>query len=148
MTKKYTEQSDIKLIALLELLIGGYWYGKEVQQLLKPFDISHEQFNILRILEHNTDHHFSLKEIQKRVMNKTANTTRLVEKLKKKRLITSEYSKTNRRMLEIAITPMGINLLGDIKDPLFQFVDRVKKNFTIKDAEDFIRIVHKIRMAK
>ena len=82
-----------KLIAILEILKSGYWYDKKVQTVLRPFGISHEQFNVLRILEHNHPRSFSLKEIQSRLMNQTANTTRLVEKLKLKKLVNSSYSK-------------------------------------------------------
>jgi DNA-binding MarR family transcriptional regulator len=106
------------LIAILEVLKTGYWYDKKVQSVLKPFGISHEQFNVLQILHHHHPRHFSLKEIQSRLMNKTPNTTRLVEKLRQKGYIESAYSTSNRRTLEISITEAGQELLKKIKKPL------------------------------
>ena len=136
---------SVQLIAVLELLKTGYWYDRKVREVLKPFDISHEQFNVLRILEHNHPKKFSLKEIQSRLMNKTDNTTRLVEKLRQRGLVKSAYSKTNRRMLEIGITAKGLELLIQIRKPLFELNDRVKEVMPQKDAEELMRILRRFR---
>lgn len=146
MVNKYMED-DARLIALLELLKSSYWYAKELKEVFKPFDISHEQFNILRILEYNQKRKFSLKEIQSRILNKTENTTRLVEKLKLKGFIRSEYSLTNRRTLEIQLTKDGLQLLDRIKSPLFAFSKRINKKLVINDSKELIRILRKMRSA-
>jgi len=145
MTEFTGEENDRKLAALLELLKGGFWYDKALQQVLKPFGISHEQFNVLRILEHNQDRKFSLKEIQSRIMNRTANTTRLVEKLKTKGLISSKYCEHNRRKLEITITEKGLELLSELRDPLFSMIRNVKARISEQEAESLIQIIRKVR---
>lgn len=139
------KKASVQLIAVLEILKSGYWYDRKVREVLKPFDISHEQFNVLRILEHNYPRKFSLKEIQSRLMNKTDNTTRLVEKLKQKKLIKSSYSTTNRRMLQIGITPAGMSLLEQIRQPLFDLGKQVKSVLSDKDAEEVTRILRHFR---
>jgi len=138
---------DPALIAVLELLKTGYWYDREVRTVLKPLDISHEQFNVLRILEHHRPRKFSLKEIQNRLMNKTANTTRLVEKLKQKNLIASDYSSANRRLLEIQLTDSGLKLLKSTRKPLQQLSKRIKTVLKSGDSKELIRILRKIRTA-
>jgi len=139
------EAANIQLIAVLEILKSGYWHDKRVQSVLKPFGLSHEQFNVLRILEHNYPRTYSLKEIQSRLMNQTANTTRLVEKLKWKKLIVSAYSKRNRRMLEIGITASGLQLLKKIKIPLFELSNNVESVLSDQDAKKLIGILRKFR---
>jgi len=133
------------LIAILELLKTGYWYDRKVRLILQPFEISHEQFNVLRILEHHRPRKFSLKEIQNRLMNKTANATRLVEKLKQKDLITSAYSAENRRLLEIRITDSGLDLLKRTRQPLKQLGDQIGIGLNPKDSKELTRILRKIR---
>jgi DNA-binding MarR family transcriptional regulator len=133
------------LIAILELLKTGYWYDRKVRLILQPFEISHEQFNVLRILEHHRPRKFSLKEIQNRLMNKTANATRLVGKLKQKDLITSAYSAENRRLLEIRITDSGLDLLKRTRQPLKQLGDQISIGLDPKDSKELTRILRKIR---
>ncbi len=136
---------DTQLIALLEILKTSYWYTKELKEVLKPYEISHEQFNILRILEYNQDRKFSLKEIQSRIMNKTENATRLVEKLRLKGYIKSELSKSNRRTLEIQIEKKGLDLLVKIKEPLLSLGNRINNKFTLNDAKILTRILRRLR---
>jgi len=133
------------LIVVLEILKSGYWYDKNVRTVLMPFGISHEQFNVLRILEHHYPRKFSLKELQARLMNQTANTTRLVEKLKQKGLITSEYSRTDRRLLQIGITEAGLEVLSEIQEPLFKLSEQVNKNLSEEDRTSLIRILRNMR---
>ena len=140
-------KNKTQLMAILEILKSGYWYDKKVQAVLRPFGISHEQFNVLRILEHNHPKSFSLKEIQSRLMNQTANTTRLVEKLKQKDLVNSFYSKTNRRMLEISISKKGRVLLKRINKPLYDLASQVDSVLSNKDAELLIKILRNFRKA-
>jgi len=138
---------NIQLIAVLEILKSGYWYDKKVQNVLNPFGISHEQFNVLRILEHHYPRSFSLKEIQSRLMNQTANTTRLVEKLRIKSLVASTYSKTNRRTLEISITESGLVLLKQIRKPLFKLATKVETVLSYQDAHQLVKILRNFRSA-
>lgn len=133
------------LIALLEVLRTGYWYHKKVSDLLKPFDISHEQFNVLRILQHAGSRPFSLKEIQSRLLNQTANTTRLVEKLRLKGLLSSKYSESNRRKLEIRITKRGIDLLNQINEPLMAMNTAYGSKITAAESAEMIDLLRRLR---
>ena len=140
-----SDNGNTHLIAILEILRSGYWYDKKVQAVLKPFGISHEQYNVLRILEHNHPRQYSLKEIQSRLMNKTPNTTRLVEKLRVKGYVQSSYSPINRRMLQIGITGEGMELLKQIKGPILDMGGRVQKVLNERDARALIRILRRFR---
>jgi DNA-binding MarR family transcriptional regulator len=142
---KQKETPNVHLLAVLEIMKSGYWYDKKVQEVLKPFGISHEQYNVLRILEHHHPRKFSLKEIQNRLMNKTANTTRLVEKLRVKSYVTSAYTETNRRTLQIGITKSGLNLQKRINIPIMELGKQVNNVLDEKDAERLAKILRKFR---
>ena len=67
--------------AHVNLLFTAAWLNHKVNRLLKPYDISGQQFNILRILKGMGCKPSSLKLITSRMLDKTSNTSRLVDKL-------------------------------------------------------------------
>ncbi len=85
-------------------------------EVLKPFDISAEQFNVLRILRGQKGNPANMSLIQERMLAKTSNTTRLVDKLLLKGLVTREICPENRRKMEVMITEKGLALLLEL-DP-------------------------------
>ncbi|RZJ69738.1 MarR family transcriptional regulator [Flavobacterium sp.] len=91
--------------------------GESIQAVLKPFDISTEQFNVLRILRGQKGKPANMSLIQERMLAKTSNTTRLVDKLLAKELVTRKICPSNRRKMEIEITKKGLDLLLKI-DPV------------------------------
>ena len=91
-------------------------------EILKPFDISNEQFNVLRILRGQENHILNMRSIQERMLAKTRNTTRLVDKLLLKNLVTRNICPSNRRKIEIKLTADGVNLLNEL-DPKVECYD-------------------------
>lgn len=80
--------------------------------ILKPFDISPQQFNILRILRGQKDQAVSLHDISERMIDRNSNTSRLVEKLRHKGLVVRELCPADRRRAEIRITDEGLALVA------------------------------------
>lgn len=95
-------------------------------EVLKPFDISGEQFNVLRILRGQKGCPANMSLLQERMLAKTSNTTRLVDKLLLKELVTRKVCPENRRKVEVLITSKGLDLLTEL-DPL---VDQHEACFT------------------
>jgi DNA-binding MarR family transcriptional regulator len=105
--------------AALNLMFTGEWMMARVDSLLKPHDLSSQQYNVLRILRGQQGKPINLYTIQDRMLNRMSNATRLVEKLRLKGLVTRELCEQNRRKVEISITEKGLQLLEAI-DPLMQ----------------------------
>ena len=93
---------------------------------LKPYDLSIEQFNVLRILRGQKGQPVNLQDIQDRMINKMSNTTRLVDKLILKGYVERFVCENNRRKVEIFITDTGLKLLNNL-DPV---VDETEKLIT------------------
>lgn len=104
---------------LINLLVTHYWLESKIQVLLKTKGLSEPQFNVLRILRGQKGRPVSLMEVQERMINKMSNTTRLVEKLRAKGLVSRTICAENRRKVEILITPQGLKLLDNI-DPIMK----------------------------
>lgn len=107
---------------------------KEVMTcVLKPYDLSIEQFNVLRILRGQKGQALNLQDIQERMINKMSNTTRLVDKLIKKDLVQRFTCEKNRRKVEIFITEEGLKLL-EVIDELINEAER-KITSNLKEDE-------------
>lgn len=107
---------------------------------LKPYDLSIEQFNVLRILRGQKGHAVNLQDIQDRMINKMSNTTRLVDKLILKDYVERFICENNRRKVEIFITNKGLELLGKL-DPI---IDDTEKNITNALSAEELQILNSL----
>jgi DNA-binding MarR family transcriptional regulator len=81
-----------------------------ISVLLKEFNLTLPQFNALRVLAiHNPDC-ISLKILTENMIDKSSNTSRLVDKLEEKKLVIREHASNDLRTLHISITELGLNL--------------------------------------
>ncbi len=142
--KNRIERSD-QMVAIFEMLKTSSWYEKKITRLLKPYGISHEQYNVLRILEFNYPRSFSLKEIQSRLLNQTANTTRLVNKLRTNGLLICDVQEKDKRSLRIVISKEGLDALHQVEMVLGEFVSKIIKSLDAMDAKAVTKIMRDIR---
>lgn len=116
---------------VLNLIVTANHISELLAEALKPFGISNQQFNVLRILRGQKGKPANLSTIQERMVSKMSNTTRLVDKLVDKNLCERIVCPSNRRKVEIRITNNGLELLEQI-DPV---IDKVEYNFAKKINE-------------
>lgn len=114
---KTKENLPLSRATVISIMHSNSWIKDGLLACLKPFDLSIEQFNVLRILRGQDGAAINLQDIQERMVNKMSNTTRLVDKLISKQLVERNICLKNRRKVEIQITSKGLNLLKKI-DPV------------------------------
>lgn len=102
---------------VVESMRLGQFLSDEVSCALHPYGLSIQQFNVLRILRGCQEKPASLQYITSRMIHKTSNTTRIVDRLLEKKLVDRKPCAENRRMIEITITKQGLSLLTTI-DPV------------------------------
>jgi DNA-binding MarR family transcriptional regulator len=85
-----------------------------VASALKPFGVSIQQFNVLRILRGQQGKPSNLSTLNERMVTKMSNTTRLVDKLLSKGLVDRTTCESNRRKVEITITKKGSEMLAQM----------------------------------
>ena len=142
---KQQKFENVHAEAVLNLHFTSNWLFRLVQAELKPSDISHEQYNILRILRGNRSGAYCLRDVQERMLNRTANTTRLVEKLRKRGLLSRRQNRSNRRMVEIRITEKGLALLEEMDGPLRELNRRMQLALTDDEAGQLSDILERLR---
>jgi DNA-binding MarR family transcriptional regulator len=122
---------------------SGQFYSHN-QQRLKAFGISPEQYNVLRILRGSHPKQLSLLDILSRMLDKSSNATRLVEKLRLKGFVTRKQCKQDRRQVDIGITESGLNLLKTIDLEISQWFDEFR-NLTDEEARTLNDLLDKMR---
>jgi DNA-binding MarR family transcriptional regulator len=100
--------------AVINVLFTASWLHNLISQFLKPYGITHEQFNVLRILRGQHPKSILLKEITCRMVDRNSNTSRIVEKLRQKGLAERVEAPHDRRGVLISITKKGLAVLKSI----------------------------------
>ncbi|MEI6311193.1 MAG: MarR family transcriptional regulator [Bacteroidota bacterium] len=107
-------ESEIQKL-LININFTSSWFNALFLQTLKPFDITPAQFNVLRILKGAYPESYCNQQITERMVDRSSNSTRIVDKLLKKKLIVRKEHKADRRLVDIKITPLGLDLLQQIE---------------------------------
>jgi DNA-binding MarR family transcriptional regulator len=128
----------------LNIMVSSSWLHSSNAAMLKPHDITPEQFNVLRILRGSHPKKMMLAEITERMIDKSSNCTRLVEKLRLKSFVSREICKSNRRQVDIGITAKGLSVLKKIDDRSDEWITSLKK-VTATEAKVLNRILDKLR---
>jgi DNA-binding MarR family transcriptional regulator len=80
----------------------------------RRYGLSMQQYNVMRIVRGQTPNWVSVKDITMRVVSKNSNTTRIIDKLESKKLITRQISEIDKRVVNVVLTPIGCALLTKI----------------------------------
>lgn len=130
--------------AEVNLLFTASWKSSQSAALMKPFSLTLPQYNILRILKGQHPHPAPLKLLTERMIDKMSNTSRLVEKLNQKGLVTRKNCEENRRQVDILITEEGIRVCNEITTRLEEDLLR-KNNLTETEAKELNNLLDKMR---
>ena len=130
--------------AIISILQASAFISDVLLKGLKPHDISEQQFNVLRILRGQNGIAANLSTVQKRMVHKMSNTTRLIDKLIQKKLVKRNVCKENRRKIELFITEDGLDFLKKI-DPITDEIEKkILSNISSKDLNSLISILNSI----
>lgn len=130
---------------VLNILYTQNIITEKFSEILKPYDLSEEQFNVLRILRGQKGKPANMCLIQERMLAKTSNTTRLVDKLLLKELVTREVCPENRRKIEVLITPKGLELLTVLDPKVIDYELSFSKNLNTEELDQLNHLLEKFR---
>jgi DNA-binding MarR family transcriptional regulator len=135
--------SEFEKVAINILFTGSWLYNLNATRL-KKFDITPEQFNVLRILRGSHPKAMMLADIACRMIDKSSNATRLVEKLRQKGLLKREICEGNRRQVDISITEKGLELLKKIDKQTEEWRE-ILNSISKTEARELNRMLDKLR---
>ncbi len=133
----------LKKRTLIHLSLVQNKVNDQISCFLKPFEISLQQFNVLRILRGQKGKPANLSTINERMVTKMSNTTRLVDKLILKGYVIRSVCQHNRRKVEINITTEGLNFLNEIDGMLFEKEEQILNNFSESELEQLNGLLDK-----
>lgn len=137
-------QNEYEKLAI-NILFTASWIEAGNIKRLKPFGISPQQYNVLRILRGSYPFPLMLGDISSRMIDKNSNATRLVEKLRVKGLVKRLVNTKNRRQVDISITDAGLDLLAEIDKDSDQWLNSFK-TITNTESETLNLILDKLRI--
>ncbi len=130
---------------IINILYTSNSIKEDLSRFFKSFDLSIEQYNVLRILRGQRGTPANLSTIQERMINKMSNTTRLVDKLIIKNLATRNTCSSNRRKIEVLITQRGLDLMEQLNAELLTRERGLTKQLTDEELETLNDLLDKIR---
>lgn len=126
------------------LVFTANWVQHAFAEKIKPFGISRQQYNILRILKAAGDW-LPMTEVKDGLLDKAPNATRLANKLLKKELIERNRSETDRRVVYVRITKSGLTLFEEINQTKNIVQHALENHITAKEAKLVSDILDKFR---
>lgn len=127
--------------AMLNIKFTANYLDNIGSKYLKPFKISEQQYNILRILR-GAKGKITVKTVKDRMVQKSPNSTRLMDKLCDKDLIERERCENDRRVVYVKISEKGLRLLDEINLDDF---DSYLNNLSEKEAKQLNELLDKFR---
>lgn len=130
--------------ASVNLIYTFNWIYERQLKILKPFSLTIQQFNILRILRGQHPKPATIKLLKERMLDKLSDASRLVEKLRLKGLVDRRICDRDRRNVDVIITSVGLKLLEEIDKKDVEF-DKLLKNLNNEELDQLNNILDKIR---
>jgi len=130
---------------VVELMRGGNLVYDQIHTMLQPFDLTMQQFNVLRILRGRNGSAACLESITQNMIQRMSNTSRLVDRLIEKGLVNRDICANNRRKVDIFITAKGLELLKKI-DPVLDATEaKITSSLSKLEMEHLLQLLTKFK---
>jgi DNA-binding MarR family transcriptional regulator len=136
--------SSNKEKVLVNLIYTHNHVTLKTNQALKKFDLSPQQYNVLRILAGQKGNPITVQEVILRMLDKMSNASRLIDKLYSKGLVNRMIQLNNKRACDVTITVKGLDLLIEL-NRIVDFIP-VGNNLSDEESETLNLLLDKIRM--
>lgn len=130
--------------AMINILFTYNWIIDKASVVFKDFDITLQQYNVLRILRGRHQQAVCVGDIKEVMLDKNPDLTRLCDRLVSKELIEREMNPDNRRQVLVKITEKGLELLKTI-EPVMKKQTSFLSNLDDKNAEKLSDLLDKLR---
>ena len=129
--------------AMINLIYSYNWLMENTRKHLDQYDLTPQQFNILRILR-GAGEPLSTLQIRQRMLDKMSDTSRIVDRLVKKELVQKVVCSADRRLVDVTISDKGRELLT-MMDTHESEWDALLKNLDQTEATQLNGLLDKLR---
>lgn len=128
----------------VNIIFTHSWLMSKIYELLDEYDLTPQQFNLLRILRGQYPKPASITLLKERMLDKMSDASRLVERLLAKGLVERKICPEDRRKVDVVITKKGLKLLEKI-DKTDNEMDNYLKNLSEVEAKKLNELLDKLR---
>ncbi len=114
-------------------------------EVLKGYDLSGSQYNVLRILRGAEDEGLPCSEVGDRLVSRDPDVTRLLDRLEKRGLVERGRSATDRRVVTAKITTKGIDLTNELDAPMNSVHDSQLGHMKKKALKKLVALLEQVR---
>jgi len=137
--------NNVYFQTIYEIITTGHWITDEVTKALKEFGITEPQYNVLKILKGAKGNPVTVGGILDNMVQRSSNITRIVDKLILKNFAERTECPTNRRKMDIVITPAGLSILEKLEKKVSAFH---KPYFSKLNSEELATLKNLIQKLK
>ena len=131
--------------AIYQIIKTGHWITDSVSHELKEFGISEPQFNVLRILKGQRGTPITNEEIGSRMVQRSSNVTRTIDKLLTRGFVSRKECSANRRKMDIMVTAEGLSFLKLLDKRVSDFHQPMISRLTEQEAQTLAVLIKKLK---
>lgn len=135
---------DVHQQTIINIFHTYNWCNESVKQAVLPFDITTQQYNVLRILRNQYPRASTVTFLKSEMLDKMCDASRIVDRLLQKELIMKKSNEMDKRAVDVIISEKGLELLGKM-DHEVRFADLISSKLTSKEAEELNTLLNKLR---
>ncbi|MCX7930179.1 MAG: winged helix DNA-binding protein [Chlorobi bacterium] len=128
---------------IVTIMRTSAWVCEQFEQVLKPFGISQQQYNVLRILR-GSNEPLSTCDIRRRMIDRASDTSRIVDRLIEKGLVEKHLDPHDKRRIAVQLTERGHQLLTTL-DPVVRDFHQLATILTPQQRQDMIMLLDCLR---
>jgi DNA-binding MarR family transcriptional regulator len=132
---------------VVNIIYTSNWINYQHSHIFKSMDLSMQQYNVLRILKGQLPNAATVNLLIERMLDKSSNASRIVEKLRSKGLVERKACPKDRRRVDIKITDEGLKILAEATAEMQKYT-WAEDNLTTKEAQELNRLLNKLRTNK
>lgn len=129
---------------VVNVIYTSAWLHQQHQQLFKERGLTTPQFNVLRILRGQHPQPATVNLLIERMLDKSSNASRIVDKLEQKKLVERRQCSEDRRAVDVLISDQGLELLAEMDEKMASWEDQ-NNRLTEKESATLNELLDKLR---
>lgn len=131
--------------ALLNVLVTSSWIMSELSSAMTPHGVTPAQYNVLRILRGSHPRALTCSEVGDRLLDRTPDVTRLLDRLGRRGLTERARAEHDRRIVEVVITDKGLDLLRRMKPDVQVVQQRLMHHLSEEEQRQLSTLLERVR---
>ncbi len=131
--------------SMLNVIVTSSWLTNELAATMAPYGVTPAQYNVLRILRGSHPQTLTCSELGQRLLDRTPDVTRLLNRLQRSGLIRRARAEHDRRVVEVGITEIGLALLDRMRDDMAAVENRISQYLSQQEHQELSSLLERLR---